>query len=127
MAAGWLYLRDYWNYFDCSLIFLALVDLAISSILESDASLDVVIMLRMIRCVKLIRLFRLFRFFKPLWLIVCGVVSSLRTLCWAWLLLIIVIYVFTLFALKVLDPWRRDPDMKEYFGNVPIGMFTIFQ
>lgn len=51
----------------------------------------------------------------------------MRTLCWAWLLLTIVIYIFTLFAMKMLADYRDDPDMKPYFGNVFIGMFTIFQ
>jgi len=103
---------------------------------SADPSLSVMASLRMIRLLRLVRLVRVFRFFKPLWLLVCGIAASMRTVFWAWLLINLLIYIFGLCFTRVFSPYtcaldeeghRPDPELNEYFGNVGRSMFSVFQ
>lgn len=65
---------------------LSFVDLLVV-ILRGSSSLDVVVSLRLTRLLRLGGLVRLLRFFKPLYLLVTGIMVSLKTVVWAWLLM----------------------------------------
>lgn len=134
---------DGWNLFDLVLVSTAVCDTFILAIVtassqqdgESD-TLDVISAMRVARLLRLARIFRLLRFFKELWLLVSGFVNSIRTLAWAWLLIVLIIYIFGILATRTLGQQYGcrvdsskgcDPEMDEYFGTVPESMFTFFQ
>ena len=50
--------------------------------------------LRVFRLLRLVRLVRLLRFLKELWLLVSGLLESLRILSWTMLMLFIVVYIY---------------------------------
>merc|ERR1711977_596635 len=91
---------------------------------------------RMMRLLRLARLVRLFRFFKSLWLLVCGLAASMRTVFWAWLLIYLIIYIFGLCFTRIFAPYTCEisenssedlRDLNMYFGKVDRSMFSVFQ
>lgn len=54
--------------------------------------------MRMLRLIRLVRLLRLLRLFKELTLVVSGFLTAMRTLFWAFIFLVLLIYVFAIFA-----------------------------
>lgn len=128
-AFGRDFFQDAWNVFDLFLIIFSLGDLILVALLDSfTQSLSVIVVLRCVRIFRLVRLLRLFRMFKPLWLLVCGIANSMRTVIWAWLVIGIVVYMFGLIFVRTLDPYSlEDPEVREHYGSVGRSMFTIFQ
>merc|ERR1719159_2208104 len=99
-------------------------------------TLDVISAMRVARLLRLARIFRLLRFFKELWLLVAGVINSIRTLAWAWLLIVLIIYIFGILTTRTLGQTYGcriessqgcDSEMDTYCGTVPESMFTFFQ
>merc|ERR1719326_2887228 len=97
---------------------------------EDDAGSNIkfLVALRVARLMRLARIIRLLKFFKELWLLVSGVLSSARTLAWAWLLIVLIIYVFAIFATRTLgQPFgcveseqtvECSTDIDDWFGNL---------
>lgn len=131
-AYGLQFIYDGWNILDFFLVVIALIDLALSS-LEST---ELLVVFRLVSLARLLRLARLFRHIKPLWLLFCGIVTSMRTVVWAWLLMGLVIYIFGLGFARVLEPYTceensddglEETDVQVYFGTVGRAMFSVFQ
>jgi voltage-gated sodium channel len=131
------YVSDPWNIMDMVLVGMSLADIiVVAAALSADPALSVMASFRMMRLLRLARLVRLFRFFKSLWLLVCGLAASMRTVLWAWLLIFLIIYIFGLCFVRIFAPYTcelseaSDEDLKDldkYFGNVGRAMFSVFQ
>lgn len=127
------YFIDWWNIIDVLLVILSLADIIVAATTTTnDPSLSVMICFRMIRLVRLVRLMRLFHLVKPLWLLTCGIITSMRTVLWAWVLIGLVIYIVGLSFARIFAPYscggaKADPEIHEYWGSVPRSMFTVFQ
>mmetsp|Transcript_110497 Transcript_110497/g.356417 ORF Transcript_110497/g.356417 Transcript_110497/m.356417 type:complete len:678 (+) Transcript_110497:71-2104(+) len=80
--------------------------------------------MRMIRLLRLIRLIRILLVCKELKLLFIGMISSFSTVSWAFLLLLVFMYLGTLFCVILLG---TEPSLQGYFGSVGIGLFTHFQ
>jgi len=135
------YFKEAWNLCDFALVVLAIVDTWILSAVVQDAegggNLRVLSVLRVIRMMRLARLIRLLRSFRELWLIVNGLIESMKTLFWVSLLLVLFLYVCAIFLTmqvgkndlmymeyrKLSGGW----DYQKYFGTVPASMYTLFQ
>merc|ERR1719335_1561549 len=74
------FFKDSWNLFDSDLI-------VVASLMSSNSSGGVIVVLRCFRIGRLARVLRLFRIFKPLWLLVCGIAKSMKTVMWAWIVI----------------------------------------
>merc|ERR1719230_2104623 len=57
---------------------------------------------RMLRLMRLTRILRLFRIFRELTLIVAGFVASAKTLFWALIFLLVIVYAFAIFATQII-------------------------
>eukprot|EP00747_Dinoflagellata_sp_TGD_P222361 gnl/TRDRNA2_/TRDRNA2_94065_c0_seq1.p1 gnl/TRDRNA2_/TRDRNA2_94065_c0~~gnl/TRDRNA2_/TRDRNA2_94065_c0_seq1.p1 ORF type:complete len:590 (+),score=112.45 gnl/TRDRNA2_/TRDRNA2_94065_c0_seq1:67-1770(+) len=99
--------------------------LAVNSILASSGASR-----RSADALRVLRLGRLLWFlhlFKELWIIVVGIMSAMRTVCWAFLLLFLIIYVFGLVITRYLGQQHlSDPEVYELFGDLWKSMFTLF-
>ncbi|CAK9109778.1 Voltage-dependent T-type calcium channel subunit alpha-1G (Cav3.1c) (NBR13) (Voltage-gated calcium channel subunit alpha Cav3.1) [Durusdinium trenchii] len=142
IAYGSDFFKSAFNLMDLGLIVISFVDLLIV-IIRGSSSLDVMVSLRLSRLLRLgglVRLIRLLRFFKPLYLLVTGIMVSLRTVVWAWLLMSLIIYVFALVFYRALKPdicpggvAEQDPEqgyfdlMMTYYGSLTLSVFTVFQ
>lgn len=117
-----------WNLFDFCVVFLAIAD---SSLLLFIGSRNVPGMsaIRVLRLARFVRLVRLFRNFKELSLMIGGLVSGMRTLFWAMVLLLVSVYVLGVMATQTVgrEKEARIPFQEDLFSTVPKSMFTVFR
>merc|ERR1719265_3144595 len=90
------------NWLDCGLVLMSVIDVWIIRSIGIKADLRIMSVLRMLRLIRLARLLRLVRMFKELTLLVTGFLESIRTLTWALLFLLSVVYVFAIFARQMI-------------------------
>ncbi|KAF4654844.1 hypothetical protein FOZ61_007994 [Perkinsus olseni] len=134
------YFMDGWNLMDFALVWLAVVDTWILPLVSECAASDVraLTALRVVRMLRLVRFVRLLRMFKELWLIVEGLVHSVRTLAWVAVFLVCLIYVCAIFLtmqvghnheayLGALSYDGTEWAYSTYFGTVPRSMLTLWQ
>lgn len=121
---GW---KWHWNIFDLLLVFLAVIDVTLA-LTQSDVMLPGLTVARVARLFRFVRLARIARTFKELSLMVAGLVSRMRTLFWAAVIFITMIYIFGVLLRQTVGKDTEDPiqDVGP-FKSVPFAMFTIFQ
>lgn len=120
-----------WNLFDFTCLVISAVDLgmalgaqaeaaaAVGAKKEKGTSWNLLKILRVSRLARVVRLMR-FRIFKELKLMIMGLVSGLRALFWAVVLLMALIYTFSVVASTMI------PDVPE-FASIDRSMFTLFR
>lgn len=146
------YFCEGWNLLDFFLVMLSILDVwalpLVFTLLFTGGSgqqdLRMFSVLRILRVLRVIRAVRLLRVFQELWKIVRGIMDSVRTIFWASLLLIFLLYICGIFCcamigknetagyLSYADPEDRpdygdDFDAYQFFGTVPRAMFTLFE
>lgn len=128
-----------WNWFDFLVVFLAVVDTAISLLpLSNDVDTNTLTVFRLARLTRLTRLVRIFRLqcLEELTLMVKGLLGGLRTLCWAVVLLFFILYVIGIFLTLMVgadtggkstaqQTWDHERDV--HFSTLPKSMFTTFR
>jgi voltage-gated sodium channel len=107
-AYGISYFKIGWNIFDFSIVAIAL--------LPTTGSLAVLRSLRIFRTLRLIKNLPKLRF------IVESLLHSLPSLGWIFVLLLLVFYVFAVVGTKLFGPVYP-----EWFGNLWVSMFSLFQ
>jgi len=127
----WFFLGDDWpwNYFDLFCVALSWVEEVTTWIVQSmntsgdNIDLKAMEFIRMLRLTRLFRLVRTLRFeiFYELKMMVLGVVSGMRVLFWAMVLLIVIIYATGVAAKNMIG--AVEPE----FNTVPAAMFSIFR
>eukprot|EP00746_Dinoflagellata_sp_MGD_P066115 gnl/MRDRNA2_/MRDRNA2_27442_c0_seq1.p1 gnl/MRDRNA2_/MRDRNA2_27442_c0~~gnl/MRDRNA2_/MRDRNA2_27442_c0_seq1.p1 ORF type:complete len:541 (+),score=92.68 gnl/MRDRNA2_/MRDRNA2_27442_c0_seq1:208-1623(+) len=138
------YFKDGWNLLDFVLAWLSILDSFIlgPAIGGDEQDLRAYSVLRILRILRLIRAIRLLRMFRELWKIVKGIIDSLRTIFWAGLLLILVLYVCGIFCCAMIGKNKTagyyssteeeevtdfEFNVYQYYGTVPRAMFTLFE
>mmetsp|Transcript_25401 Transcript_25401/g.46086 ORF Transcript_25401/g.46086 Transcript_25401/m.46086 type:complete len:607 (+) Transcript_25401:76-1896(+) len=126
-----------WNITDFFIVMVSVVDSLILVPLGVGGSARVVAMLRFVRMMRLARLLRLLRLFKELWLMVSGLLQSLKTLGWICLVTFLLCYACAIIATTVIghnddlyDPYFIESDgwdHEVYFATVWRSTFTLFQ
>eukprot|EP00930_Biecheleria_cincta_P003300 TRINITY_DN104221_c0_g1_i1.p1 TRINITY_DN104221_c0_g1~~TRINITY_DN104221_c0_g1_i1.p1 ORF type:complete len:681 (+),score=116.13 TRINITY_DN104221_c0_g1_i1:146-2044(+) len=114
-----------WNIFDMSIVGLSIVDITVTFVIliwKSDLPGSVTMLLKMMRLSRLLRLVRTLRFrvFNELKLMVFGLAAGFRTLLWAILLFLMLMYVF---AVTCTNLFGDEPELQ----SVLTAMFTVFQ
>jgi len=128
------------NILDVFIVSGALIDyfLLMPGDLANAGILRLFTMLRTLRIVRLVKLVRMFSAFRELWLLVGGLVNSLKALGWVGIVVVIVLYVCSILTTTEIgqndDVYGSGPSYdgevwpyKEYFGTVWKSMFTLFQ
>mmetsp|Transcript_58202 Transcript_58202/g.138595 ORF Transcript_58202/g.138595 Transcript_58202/m.138595 type:complete len:913 (+) Transcript_58202:99-2837(+) len=124
-----------WNCFDSVVVILACVDVSLHTAslfsetsVEPGASLTILRLVRLTRLTRLFKIFRL-RFMKELNLMVKGLLAGLKTLLWAFVLLVFTVYLIAVFttALYSRDHAVDKLGQDEIFSSVPNSMFTAFR
>lgn len=132
------FIGDFWNVLDLFVVGLAVIDCAVFQPAGSGGKLRLFTCLRLLRIVRLVRLVRMFPLFRELWLLIGGLVNSLKALGWICLVLTLVLYVCSVVVTTEIgqndevygDGPSYDGEVwpyKEYFGSVWRSMFTLFQ
>lgn len=126
---GWDYFLDPWNVFDYVLVVLSCVDLAVS--ISDEGSMAAVRIIRLLRLLRIVRNIRGIRMFRELWMIIQGLLDSLRTMSWVALLLGMIIYCIAVVLTTLVghsdhvrEHWRFS---EQYVGTVYRSMWTLMQ
>lgn len=102
----------HWNMTDTVIVGLAVID-SIMSMGVGSSGTSIFTMMRLFRLARITKLMRLLRFkiFKELLLMVKGVISGLRTLFWAVILLFIVIAILGYITRQTIGTWCSEKNM----------------
>lgn len=131
-AFGWTWVFDTYNFCDTLLVFVTGV-LTQWLLGPLGVEVDVVrqfTVLRTLRLVRLARAVRLLPMFKEMWLLLRGLTTSMRTILWTMLIILAVLYVFSIGATELIGKnpeFKNDEYIKLLFGDLLSSMFTMFQ
>jgi voltage-gated sodium channel len=103
------YFKDAWNLFDFIIIALCFIPF-------KDKAIYV------LRLIRILRTFRLFHAFPNLRPVIQGLISSITSVIFVALLLIILLYIYAVIGVSLFN--TIDPT---HFGNIWRGLFTLFQ
>jgi len=120
-----------WNAFDCVVVGLGTID--ILDVLNMNFT--VFRILRVVRVVRILRVIRVFKVFRELRMMALSILSCLQSLIWAFTLLLLVMYVFTIVLLQGARDYLRgdDVDLKikqqlyDWFTGVVYTLYTLLQ
>jgi len=132
------FLLDIWNVCDTVIVSLAVVDALLLQPMKNGGKLRLLTTLRVLRIVRLVRLVRMYKQFRELWLLVGGMVNSIKALAWICIILMLLIYVCAVVTTTEIGHndlvYGNGPSYdglvwpyKEYFGTVFKSMFSLFQ
>lgn len=122
------------NFFEATIVALAIIDTTLTLLYGSASTGNLMIMrlARLLRMARMMRLFRLLRLdiFKPLMMMVKGVVAGLRTLLWAMVLMMILVYTSAVFLRQSMgNAVVRGVGIEDttIFADMSSAMFNVFR
>eukprot|EP00929_Paragymnodinium_shiwhaense_P080917 TRINITY_DN42247_c0_g1_i2.p1 TRINITY_DN42247_c0_g1~~TRINITY_DN42247_c0_g1_i2.p1 ORF type:complete len:557 (+),score=91.44 TRINITY_DN42247_c0_g1_i2:392-2062(+) len=124
-----------WVRFDCFLVVCGIVDEALQLTGLDDGGsgiLEKILLVRLLRLARLARLVRLMVRFRVLWLLVQGLLHSLNTLIWTFVIILILLYMFSILAMELVKPdenasERYNDIVHEYFSDLLNCLLTLLQ
>jgi len=119
---GWDYFLDLWNIFDFSLVVVNLSDIIISFGSEGGG-FQMAATLRVIRLLRVARYVQGIRVFDGMWLLIEGLLTSLKTMIWTGLLLVILLYTLSI----VLRTLADDPLVIDRWVDMPVYLGTLYR
>jgi hypothetical protein len=123
-----------WNLFDMFLVFFSIVDAIIQYGYDADAG-AIGQSMKTIKMLRIVRVFRVFRFFTELRILALMILDSFRSLTWALVMLMIIMYVFAIWftqdvashILKVREQGGTvDPVLSDHFGSLLLSLLSLF-
>merc|ERR1712070_474560 len=95
---------------DCFLVSMAILDGWVLAVLAGNegSPLGNLSVLRILRILRVMRLARLLKVFKELWMIIKGIMDSLRTMFWVSMLLLLILYVCAILCTTVIGGEGKD-------------------
>jgi Ca2+-binding EF-hand superfamily protein len=135
----------FWAWMDMLVVVMALIEMTMDVFLtasDQEEELPGVAVLRNVRLARLVRLTRAFRlhriirFIAALRMLVYSIAATLKSLLWAMVLLVMIIYVFGLaFTMQALDFVEKTDDLgqdekatlTQEWGSLDVSMYTLFQ
>jgi len=126
---GW-----YWNIVDTVIVTFQVVDQIITLFFFQGNKRGILAAMRMIRLVRIIRLMRLLYLVKELKVLVNSVMKSAQSLCWALLLLVMMVFSFSVLLSQLAlnaKTGQDDPavvnDIDYWFGNLARTALTLVE
>mmetsp|Transcript_32860 Transcript_32860/g.90661 ORF Transcript_32860/g.90661 Transcript_32860/m.90661 type:complete len:577 (-) Transcript_32860:101-1831(-) len=123
------------------------VDGGEAGFVDHFGGMRIVRIIRIARLLRIVRVTRIVRFVRALRTLIFSIACTLKSLAWAMLLLLIIIYVFALVVTQAVGEYMLEntfdePDaaarsaevtsvqngvLNEYWGTLPRSMFTLFK
>jgi len=121
-----------WNLVDVTIVTISVIELGMRTAdVGGSKNLTFIRIIRMARIVRIFRIVRLLKVFTPLRILVYSVLSTLRSLGWTLLLLMILIYLFAvLFTQAVTENEQvsgHDEELARYYGSLFQTVSTLFK
>lgn len=102
-----------WVKFDAFLVVCGALDVIVKLVVtESPEALANIMLVRMLRLARLARAARLLVQFKVLWLLVQGLMNSVMTILWTFVIIFVLIYIFAIIGLEL---FRADESAGEEY------------
>lgn len=126
--------RDYftchWNKLDFTLVWIAVVDNWVLSLLFDSSNMEHFTVFRIFRLLRIGRMFKMLRLNREIMVLLEGIFASLRSMISVGILLSIIIYACSLFCREMMgtgglaegESW----DSTFYFGTLPRAWLTLF-
>eukprot|EP00933_Yihiella_yeosuensis_P028362 TRINITY_DN2216_c0_g1_i1.p1 TRINITY_DN2216_c0_g1~~TRINITY_DN2216_c0_g1_i1.p1 ORF type:complete len:630 (-),score=121.26 TRINITY_DN2216_c0_g1_i1:419-2308(-) len=126
-----------WNWIDFFIVVISIIDTLILVPLDVGGQLQLITLLRFVRLMRLARLVRLLKLFKELWLMVSGLLNSLKTM--GWICLVSFLFCFACGIVMTVEVGQNDDlydtyyissggwDHELYFSTIFRSTFTMFQ
>jgi len=132
------FFKDGWNVADLILVLGSVVDAFFLNPAGIGGQIRFFTVLRALRVIRLVRLVRMFTAFRELWLLVGGLINSVKALSWVGVVVFMLIYVCGIICTAEIgqneETYAIGPSYngevwpyKQYFGTVFRSMFTLFQ
>jgi len=132
-ALGFQVFRDNWVKFDALLVGIGIFDSFLAEVLIGG-DVGVLMVVRMMRLGRLARTLRLLVKFQVLWMLVRGLFSSAGTLLYTFILLSIILYIFSAMGIELITNNKLAQTDEEFaaiaarnFGSLPDTMLTLIQ
>lgn len=116
-----------WNMFDLVLVLQSVAEIVINAVGGVKMST-----IKIIKIMRIFRVFRIFRFLQELSLLVLMIADSVRSLCWALLMLTIVIYVFAVLLTQLCNDFVKAnpdavfiPEAKKQWGGMLDSVYSL--
>eukprot|EP00931_Biecheleriopsis_adriatica_P046519 TRINITY_DN26727_c0_g1_i1.p1 TRINITY_DN26727_c0_g1~~TRINITY_DN26727_c0_g1_i1.p1 ORF type:complete len:855 (+),score=186.02 TRINITY_DN26727_c0_g1_i1:39-2567(+) len=119
------FMQKGWNRYDMVLLVVAFADVCVLNFIPDAQAFHRMILLLMPAC----QLLRLGRVVVELRMIIMGILSAMRAVLWAMLLLFLVIYFFAVLSVTYMgsgQSLQEDSVRLDLFGTMPEAMFTLF-
>lgn len=128
----------HWNFLDCFIVGSSLAEVFLNA-MASATNIRIIRITRITRLLRVFRVIRVVRFIHALRTLVYSIVCTMKSLIWAMLLLLLIIYIFgILFTQSVSDHLFKtfEPDdeyppsaaaLVKYWSLLPRSMFTLFK
>ena len=125
-------LKEFSVLFDFLIIALSLLDSLIIVQLRNAGALDLdtsaLSVLRAFRLFRLAKLLRVFRLFPQLQKMVFALIETWRQVCWALLLILLLLYAFSIYAVSIVGHEAAEgTPSKMYFGDLRSALLTGWQ
>eukprot|EP00930_Biecheleria_cincta_P045398 TRINITY_DN31298_c0_g1_i1.p1 TRINITY_DN31298_c0_g1~~TRINITY_DN31298_c0_g1_i1.p1 ORF type:complete len:723 (-),score=94.30 TRINITY_DN31298_c0_g1_i1:122-2191(-) len=138
--------RDWhWNWLDTFVVITCLTDIMMETLLTSSSSanlntsqLRVLRVLRLVRLARVVRIMRLVKALRALRTLCHSIICTIRSLVWAMILIILIVYVFSIVFTTVVNthlsdhpsPWSADSKeavLHETFGTLHRSIHSLFR
>jgi hypothetical protein len=134
----------FWNYVDIGVVLSCWCEFAVdvhsfAQGASSDGSgLDLSILrmmrfLRIARLARIVKLGRMMKIIRAFRVLIFSIQTTLRTVVWALLLLLVLIYIFALMEVQLVSDHHDEssegfsPEVELFWGTLPTAMFTLFK
>eukprot|EP00927_Polykrikos_kofoidii_P061812 TRINITY_DN5663_c0_g1_i2.p1 TRINITY_DN5663_c0_g1~~TRINITY_DN5663_c0_g1_i2.p1 ORF type:complete len:757 (+),score=126.69 TRINITY_DN5663_c0_g1_i2:26-2272(+) len=123
--------REPWMVFDALLVVVGIFDVWVAVLFLSDHAVggksgNASKVMRLMRLMRVLRIVRLFKFFKELSLLAQGILGALQAMTWAFLLIIIVLYISAVLMTNLFGKDSKLTSVKGHFGSIGASVFTLF-
>mmetsp|Transcript_78583 Transcript_78583/g.243804 ORF Transcript_78583/g.243804 Transcript_78583/m.243804 type:complete len:580 (+) Transcript_78583:49-1788(+) len=126
-----------WNAFDAFLVATSIVEIAIELVLavqdvDNTSNLRIIRSFRIVRISKALRIQRVIRFISALKTLVYSIFVTIRSVVWALVLLLIVMYIFAIVILQsciesLHEGASARPGLHKFWGSLGTAVLTLFE
>lgn len=122
-----------WNLLDLGLVLTSWLEVFLELLQGSNTKFAYARIIRVARTARIVRIVRIMKFFRPLRILIFSITTTLRSLFWTIILMIIIIYlfalVFTLASTQALaDNTSSNPRLLEqHWGTLWLSLATLFK
>mmetsp|Transcript_57805 Transcript_57805/g.137636 ORF Transcript_57805/g.137636 Transcript_57805/m.137636 type:complete len:648 (-) Transcript_57805:108-2051(-) len=131
-AYGLKAFQNSWVRFDALLVGSGVFEILLSAFLSGAGQLEQLMLVRMLRLTRLARMVRFFSQFRVLWALVSGLMHSVNTLVWTFVLIISLLYIFAVLSIDLMPKEEGASDAyneaaANFNSGLGLAMLTLLQ